>query len=71
MAKENNPCYNCTERCIGCHSKCEKYQSWSAAHIAQQQKIRSEQEKDNLYRSYIAETSARNNKRREHGRPKK
>ena len=25
------PCYNCSERELGCHSKCIKYVSWYAA----------------------------------------
>ena len=25
LPKKDNPCYECTERKLGCHSKCEKY----------------------------------------------
>ena len=28
------PCYKCTEREPGCHSKCERYQQWSQKHKA-------------------------------------
>ena len=28
MSNQKNPCYKCQEREAGCHSKCEKYQSW-------------------------------------------
>ena len=24
------PCYNCTERTVGCHATCERYLAWSA-----------------------------------------
>ena len=63
----NTPCKDCSDRQIGCHGICERYKSWNADHIEQNRKIRTEREKDNLYRSYVAETSARNNKRRAHG----
>ncbi len=26
---ENNPCHHCTEREVGCHNKCPKYQEWN------------------------------------------
>ena len=25
---KTNPCYQCTEREVGCHSKCEAYITW-------------------------------------------
>lgn len=66
------PCGRCTAetgRTPTCKfdGTCDKYSTWNEKHIEQNRKIRSEREKDNLYRSYIAETSARNNKRRAHG----
>lgn len=26
----NSPCKGCTDRCVGCHSKCEKYAEFKA-----------------------------------------
>lgn len=26
----NVPCYNCPDRCVGCHSTCEKYKAFRA-----------------------------------------
>ena len=28
--RKNNPCYQCLERQIGCHSSCEHYKAWKA-----------------------------------------
>lgn len=30
--KTNSPCKDCTERCVGCHSRCVKYKEWQAIH---------------------------------------
>lgn len=27
---ENNPCYGCEDRAVGCHGKCEKHSVWIA-----------------------------------------
>lgn len=29
ITKHQSPCMGCTERCIGCHSKCERYTEYS------------------------------------------
>lgn len=31
MQNPKVPCYRCSEREVGCHSKCEKYRSWKEA----------------------------------------
>lgn len=35
-----SPCFNCTERHVGCHSDCEKYQAWSSNNYEQWHKAR-------------------------------
>lgn len=30
MSVRNSPCYQCTERTVGCHSTCTSYISWQA-----------------------------------------
>ena len=32
----SNPCYQCTERKMGCHTDCEKYLSWKDEYTALQ-----------------------------------
>ena len=70
MKEKNNPCFNCPDRSIGCHGKCEKYQTWNAAHIELNRQKRSAQERENMYRGYCVETAQRNRRSREHGTSK-
>lgn len=30
MKLEDDPCYKCQDRVVGCHSSCEKYINWSS-----------------------------------------
>ncbi len=39
--KPNAPCRNCTDRCLLCHSTCEKYNDY--------------QKKNNAYKQYITQ----------------
>lgn len=68
MKEQNNPCYQCHDRHAGCHGKCEKYQTWNAAHIELNRQKRTAQEHENMMRGYYVETARRNQKSREHGR---
>ena len=70
MKEQNNPCYQCPDRHVGCHSECEKYQTWNAAHIELNRQKRSAQELENMYRGYCVETTQRNRRCREHGTSK-
>ena len=70
MKEKNNPCFNCPDRHVGCHGKCEKYQTWNADHIERNRAIRSERERENMYRGYCVETTQRNRRSREHGTSK-
>lgn len=68
--KNNPPCHNCTERCVGCHGKCERYQSWNAEHIERNRQERTAKERENMLRGYYCETALRNKKHRNHGNKK-
>lgn len=50
-----NPCYKCTDRQVGCHSKCEKYQQWKK----ESNKKRDAKFIDREYESYISYTIKR------------
>lgn len=65
--KNDSPCFNCPDRCAGCHGKCEQYAEWHNNHIEEQRRIRTMQEELNTMRSYKVETALRNRKRRAHG----
>lgn len=28
MTRDNNPCYKCADRSVGCHANCEDYAVW-------------------------------------------
>lgn len=47
-----NPCFNCSDRSIGCHSLCEKYKNWKAKHGAKREFERQVKEKLNNGYSY-------------------
>ena len=66
MKEKNNPCYQCHDRHAGCHGKCERYQSWSAAHIEQARQERTAKERENMMRAYYVETCQRNQTSRDH-----
>lgn len=46
----SNSCMGCTERYVGCHSKCEKYQNWLKIYHEQ---IKVQKKKDREYRDYF------------------
>ena len=63
----DSPCFNCHDRCAGCHGTCERYAEWHNNHVEEQRRIRTMQEELNTMRSYKVETALRNRKRRAHG----
>ena len=44
---KDNPCYNCTERRVGCHSKCDKYKEFK-------EKLAELRDKEKFFRTYRA-----------------
>ena len=34
------PCFDCTERFVGCHSKCDKYAEWQKNHQKRKDEVR-------------------------------
>ena len=44
----DNSCYGCTDRKVGCHSKCEKYKAYKEKHDAINAKMAHERYMDNL-----------------------
>ena len=38
--KKDNPCRECTDRTIGCHSICNKYKQWCKEHQQMKEEIR-------------------------------
>lgn len=50
------PCYNCTDREMGCHSKCEKYKGYSV----QNEALREARQKTREDNGYFSEAKERN-----------
>ena len=52
--RDASPCYGdgngCTERVVGCHSKCDKYKEWRTRELKR---------KDEAFNNYKAEKEAR------------
>lgn len=42
------PCLNCPDRHVGCHDRCEKYQSWNKEH-QEYLKVKRQQEAIDIY----------------------
>lgn len=53
LRNETNPCYKCPDRQVGCHGKCEKYQSWNSEHTeakeAKRRAKRAENDADSMH----------------------
>ena len=50
--RNDNPCRDCTERIIGCHSTCNRYSEWSAEHKRQKDEIRRKRDEHNAVNNY-------------------
>lgn len=48
MVNIKSPCYNCQNRQIGCHGKCQSYLAYQAKNNAVNAKRREEQEKAHM-----------------------
>lgn len=48
VKNSGGPCLNCPDRHVGCHGRCEKYQSWNAEH-QEYLKVKRQQEAINIY----------------------
>ena len=46
------PCKDCKDRELGCHGKCERYQSWANDRERVRETERKEKEKYNIARYY-------------------
>lgn len=64
MTQKSNPCYNCSERRVGCHAECEKYLAKYAENEARKAALREKTELDMLcYMMYCDSTNKRKRKR--------
>lgn len=64
MTKKLNPCYNCSDRSVGCHAECQKYQVKRAEDEAKKAEIRKKQTLDNVVYSMNVEASKKRKRRK-------
>lgn len=50
MIMADNSCNGCTERVVGCHSKCEIYKKWLEKYHNQ---VKEQRKRDREYRDYF------------------
>lgn len=48
-----NPCYQCSERRVGCHANCERHAEWRAAHKKEKDREYAEKERDRLLIEHV------------------
>ena len=52
MQKENNPCFNCTDRKAFCHIGCEKEKLYAESKKAEREKINAIKEQEKIMKEY-------------------
>ena len=60
----SNPCYNCSDREIGCHSRCWKYQTAYAENEARKAQIREKAALDTIVYQMNVEASKKRKRRK-------
>lgn len=61
---ETSPCKNCTDRKMGCHSECSKYNKYLEIHNQEKQEIYKNTLKRTEYMSFISVQRTRDKKRK-------
>ena len=59
MFKMEDVCYNCQNRELGCHSRCERYNTAKAKHLQKKAEIRKSRETDWAFTNYVKESIAK------------
>lgn len=60
----NSPCYQCADKCIGCHSTCEKYKSFRSNLDEFKDMVYQIKKKNKILNSFKAESIRRFRKAR-------
>ena len=54
-----NPCQDCQDRYVGCHSTCERHVDWQRRKNEEKQKLNDSREADDLIYAYTKESRQR------------
>lgn len=63
LTKHQAPCMNCTERYMGCHSKCERYTEYSLLVNMERQERRGVAAKNGVHYDYHFERAEKERRR--------
>ena len=55
--KKDNPCKDCPDRHIGCHSDCERYLAWRKVYDERNSKVFNERSKSRAVDKYLIDRS--------------
>ena len=58
-SRTSTPCYGCQDRAVGCHSKCDRYISWSKEHNEKRMAAYKAKEHRRIMQEYLADTIAK------------
>ena len=61
-SNESGPCLYCTDRYVGCHSKCEKYAEWKKRQAEYNDKVYNNRCKEKFFCRYIRDRNAKHMK---------
>ena len=61
--KRRCPCYQCRERAVGCHGKCEAYKEWHNALVALQTRLRDEAKGEIAAHDYTVKEMIKNKRK--------
>lgn len=53
---KSSPCKDCSDRYVGCHSKCDRYKAWSEAHERELEQTKKAKYADAMYMEHIIRT---------------
>lgn len=59
MKREENPCFNCTDRKALCHIGCKRAKKWEEKRKAEKEKLIAARERDKVMQSYQNEKCER------------
>jgi len=54
MPKADAPCMECTNRTVGCHSKCEVYAEWNSQWKKIRSEIKQKAREEEIVNGYVA-----------------
>lgn len=64
MTQKSNPCFNCSERKVGCHAQCERYQAKRSDHEKRKAALREKNALDAIVYQMNSDSAKKRKKKR-------